>query len=126
VAGCLLAGLVWVGWLARRAQTFDNDSFPALNRRVVLLQSNTALLVTFGVLRPRIILPRDSATWSDDRLNVVLTHELAHIQRFDWLVQMLAEIGRIIYWFNPLFWILCRRLRHESEHACDDAVLNGG
>jgi TonB family protein len=56
----------------------------------------------------------------------VLTHELAHITRFDWPVQMLAEIARAVYWFNPLFWFLCRRLRAESEHACDDAVLNTG
>src|SRR5204862_6798208 len=33
---------------------------------------------------------------------------------------------RAVYWFNPLFWIVCRRLRIESERACDDVVLNLG
>jgi TonB family protein len=57
---------------------------------------------------------------------MVLWHELAHIQRRDWLVQMIAELLRTIYWFNPVIWIACRRLRFESEQACDDAVLNRG
>ena len=37
----------------------------------------------------------------------------------------LGELLRAVYWFNPLVWIACRRLRQESEHACDDAVLAG-
>jgi TonB family protein len=42
------------------------------------------------------------------------------------VVHMLAEIVRAVYWFNPLVWLACRRLRQESEHATDDAVLNQG
>jgi len=38
---------------------------------------------------------------------------------------MIAQTLRIVYWFNPLVWIVCRRLRLESECACDDAVLSG-
>ena len=38
----------------------------------------------------------------------------------------LAELLRAIYWFNPLMWVACRRLRLESEHACDDEVMNQG
>jgi hypothetical protein len=41
-------------------------------------------------------------------------------------VQMMAETLRTIYWFNPLVWIASRRLRFESEQACDDAVLDRG
>jgi TonB family protein len=39
---------------------------------------------------------------------------------------MLAEVARAVYWFNPLFWLVCRWLRSESEHACDDVVLQTG
>ena len=56
----------------------------------------------------------------------MLAHELAHIKRGDWLIQMVAEMARAGYWFNPLVWIACRRLRLESEQATDDVVLHAG
>jgi hypothetical protein len=59
-------------------------------------------------------------------VRIVLGHELAHIRRRDWLTHVAAELLRAAYWFNPLVWIACRRLRLESEQACDDAVLGLG
>jgi TonB family protein len=96
-------------------------------RPVLLLQSDhPTLLVTWGVARPKIVLPAAARGWADDRIRVVLSHELAHIRRGDWAVQMGAELLRCIYWFNPLLSIACRRLRQQSEYACDDVVLNSG
>ena len=98
-----------------------------VKRRVALLQSDRpALLVTWGGVSPKVLLPRDAANWSEERVRVVLAHELAHIARADWVVQMIAELLRCVYWFNPLVWIACLRLRHESEYACDDAVIGAG
>ena len=98
-----------------------------LRRPVAILQSNhPALLVTWGFVEPKIILPRNAQGWPDARIRVVLAHELAHIKRGDWLIQMLAEIARAGYWFNPVMWIACRRLRQESEQATDDVVLHAG
>jgi TonB family protein len=97
-----------------------------IKRRLRLLQNQGAILGTWGVIRPGILLPYDVDSWTDDRLRIVLTHEVAHIKRLDWLVQILGELARAANWFNPLFWFLCRRLRSESEHACDDVVLNAG
>ena len=57
---------------------------------------------------------------------VVLRHELAHVRRHDWIVQLLAEAARAVCWFNPLMWLACARLRREGEQACDDIVLAGG
>jgi TonB family protein len=76
--------------------------------------------------RPAVILPEAAREWSEDRARIVLSHELAHVGRGDWLAQIVAELLRAVYWFNPLVWIACRRLRDESERACDDAVLGGG
>jgi len=98
-----------------------------IGRPVILLQSERpAMLATWGLFRPRIILPKSAGEWPVDRVRVVLYHELAHVRRGDWAVQLGAELLRAVHWFNPLIWIACRRLRQESEQACDDVVLNHG
>jgi TonB family protein len=51
---------------------------------------------------------------------------MAHLARRDWVTQLAAEVVRAVYWFNPLFWLACARLRQESEHASDDIVLDLG
>jgi TonB family protein len=133
----LLAGLGHLKWLATGARQIDggrwgrlaNEISAAFELRhpVKLLQSDhPTLLVTWGLLQPKVILPAAARDWSDDRVQVVLRHELAHIRRGDWAVFMAAEGLRAVYWFNPLVWMACRRVRQESEHACDDVVLSGG
>jgi beta-lactamase regulating signal transducer with metallopeptidase domain len=133
----LIAGLGRLKWLASRSARVTSGRWAdlaheigraySLRRTPVLLQSDhRTLLVTWGFARPKVLLPADAAGWPDDRIRIVLGHELAHIRRGDWLVQMAAMILRSAYWFNPLVWIACRRLRLESEQACDDAVLKMG
>jgi TonB family protein len=133
----LIAGLGRLKWLAARARRIDDGRWARLaaevggafnlRRPVTLLQSDhPTLLVTWGVLQPKVILPAAAGDWPDDRARVVLRHELAHVRRGDWAVFMAAEVLRTVYWFNPLVWILCSRVRRESEHACDDVVLNTG
>jgi beta-lactamase regulating signal transducer with metallopeptidase domain len=98
-----------------------------LRRRVEVVRSTQpSVIVTWGVMRPKVVLPVDADQWPRERLDVVLAHEIAHIVRGDWLVQTAAEVCKAVYWFNPLFWVACARLRYESERACDDAVMNMG
>ena len=133
----LAVGLWGLSRAARAARTVtaerlvsiasDIQKAIGLKRPVTLLQSSDpAFLVTWGAMRPTLILPADAPKWPDDRARVVMRHELAHIARGDWPAQMLAETLRAVFWFNPLLWIATRRLRDESERACDDAVLNAG
>ncbi len=128
-------GLVRLDWLASRAEPVSTGPWAAiardvareyaLKRPVHLLQSDhPSLLVTWGLMQPRVIIPRAALSWSDDRIRIVLRHELAHIRRGDWVVQLAGEVLRAAYWFNPLLWIACARLREESEQACDDEVLS--
>jgi beta-lactamase regulating signal transducer with metallopeptidase domain len=129
-----LGRLAWIASSARRVAggrwaevAADLAREYGLRRPVAILQSDQpALLVTWGFVEPKIILPRHAQDWPDARIRVVLAHELAHIKRGDWLIQMLAEIARAGYWFNPVMWIACRRLRQESEQATDDVVLHAG
>ena len=113
------------GPLARTAA--EAQATLGVSRRIDLLQSaHPALVVTWGLLRPKVLLPAGAEQWDTARLRIVLVHELAHVRRGDWAMQMLAALLRCACWFNPLVWIACDRLRHESERACDDVVLAAG
>ena len=99
-----------------------------IRRPVRLLESasSAAIPFTFGFWRPTILLPSRASDWSQERRCIVLSHELAHIARGDWLLQICAELSRAIYWFHPLAWNAAAAVRHESERACDDIVLTSG
>jgi beta-lactamase regulating signal transducer with metallopeptidase domain len=92
----------------------------------VLLGAEDAMPLTWGVFRPRILLPGGAERWTAERLEAVLLHELAHVRRLDCLWQVAAEAACAVHWFNPLVWAAARRLRLEGEHACDDHVLAAG
>ncbi len=98
-----------------------------LDRPVRLLRSDRiAVPVACGVGAPVVLLPGDADAWPEDRREVVLTHELAHVLRRDCLTQLVAQAALALHWFNPLAWLAYRRFLLEREHACDDYVLNHG
>ena len=97
------------------------------NRRInVRLSNRVTVPMVWGLLRPVILLPVDANHWQTERLRAVLLHELAHLKRWDWTMQMVAQITCAVYWFNPLVWFVARWMRIEAEQACDDHVLNAG
>ena len=112
-------------WL-RLAAEFSGSLKIARGVRLLQCDNPLAMPITWGVLRPVVILPASASDWPETRRRMVLFHELTHIARYDWLLQICAELARCFYWFHPLSWIAAGNLRHESERACDDAVLNSG
>ena len=82
--------------------------------------------ITVGWFSPVLILPEGWDRWSAAQLDAVLTHEGAHANRRDPLVQWLALFNRAIFWFHPLAWWLERRLATLAEEACDAAVIRAG
>jgi hypothetical protein len=96
-----------------------------ITRPTPLLLSHSAITMpqTFGLFRPHILLPSTSLTWPPARLQLVLSHELAHIKRHDCLTDTLAQLSRALHWFNPLAHYALSRMRIERERACDDLVL---
>lgn len=135
--GSLIAGLVRIRRVAARATPIDDErrlgllayvsARYGLRREVVMARTDAAdLVATWGIVQPRVLLPSRVDAWAPERMFVVLCHELAHVRRHDWLVQVCAEAIRAVLWVNPLAWIACARLRRESELACDDEVLGLG
>jgi TonB family protein len=105
----------------------ETASALGLERAPHLLRSAHALVpLTWGFLRPRVLLPDEARDWEEERLRAVLAHELAHVRRGDWFVHLSAQFACAVYWFHPLFWTAERALGRESEHAADDEVLGIG
>jgi beta-lactamase regulating signal transducer with metallopeptidase domain/thiol-disulfide isomerase/thioredoxin len=99
----------------------------SLSRRVGLLRSATAWTpVAVGVRRPSILLPANCVDWPEEKIRMVLSHELAHVERRDVFWQLAARTVAALYWFHPLAWLALRRMRQERERACDDRVLLTG
>ncbi|HEX5425545.1 MAG TPA: TonB family protein, partial [Candidatus Acidoferrales bacterium] len=82
--------------------------------------------MTFGIFRPRILLPANCAEWSDARWRAVLLHEMAHIRRRDVAAQLFAGVVCTLWWFQPLVWNARRALRQDSERACDEQAMSAG
>ena len=79
--------------------------------------------MTWGIQRPVLVVPPESATWSDALRQSVAAHEVAHVARRDYLTQLMAMVACAVYWFHPLAWYIARQMRLAAERACDDQVL---
>ena len=133
----LLRGALLVRRVTRGAEPLDSADWTrplieaadrlGLAREPRLLVSEAVLMpIVCGVFQPTIVLPADARDWTERRRRAVLCHELAHVRRFDLGLTILSRVGCAIYWFHPLVWVAARRLRLESERACDDLVLGVG
>ncbi|MFV1979962.1 MAG: M56 family metallopeptidase, partial [Rhodothermia bacterium] len=99
----------------------------ALTRRVRFVWGDSGgMPLTWGWIRPTVLLPQDAREWEAEKILSVLRHELAHIKRYDCFVQGLVYLVCAVYWFNPLVWIAAANSRREREIACDDYVLTSG
>jgi beta-lactamase regulating signal transducer with metallopeptidase domain len=130
----LAYGVLRIWWVERRSSELADARWTSLTdglarrlrlgRMVTLLRGEHASVpMTWGIVRPVVLLPAEADDWSEERRTVVLAHELAHIRRWDALTQWIAHLAVAVHWYNPLVWAAARRLRQEREQACDDAVL---
>lgn len=95
-----------------------------LARKIQVRQSDKVKApLTYGVLRPVILLPKDTDWDNHQQLNYVLTHELVHIHRFDALYKLLLALCVCVHWFNPLVWIAYILCNRDIELSCDEQVV---
>jgi beta-lactamase regulating signal transducer with metallopeptidase domain len=131
----MLGGLVLTRRLTRRetkpVAEFWQERLKELSRRLqitkpVRLLESTLVEVpaAIGWLRPVILVP--AATWtglSVEQLEAVLAHELAHIRRHDYLVNLLQTVAETLLFYHPAVWWVSGRIRLEREHVCDDLAV---
>ncbi len=92
----------------------------------VLMSERTNVPFTLGIYNHVVVLPASYENWPIERKRSVLYHEFAHIQRRDYIIHLMVEVVRALYWINPVVWYAAHRYEIERERACDDAALYCG
>lgn len=135
-----LALASWFLWSHLRSRHLYADSLPRedafvrgwlserpLRRKVQIRTSDrVAAPLTYGVLRPVILLPAGVDRPDRAVLSCVLEHEYQHIRRFDTARKGLLAAVLCLHWFNPLVWTLYVLSNRDMELACDEAVTAQG
>ncbi len=126
----LLFGLHRIGHM-RRAATVADGSYQTVCRRAaeqmkinfsvpVYFSNQVVSPISFGWRSPRILIPQ---TLSLEQFELVTVHELAHVQRLDWLTNLFSHLVGAIFFFHPFYHLLNRRLVDLREQICDDWVI---
>ena len=97
-----------------------------ITRSVALLQSALVKApVVVGCFRPAILLPLSVLTeLPQSQLELILAHELAHIRRHDYLVNLIQAFVETLFFYHPGVWWLSRTIRNERENCCDDVAMS--
>ena len=90
----------------------------------VAVCDRVATPVLVGIVRPLILLPSVAmGGWGPEQIEMVLLHELAHVRRWDNLVNLLQRLVESLLFFHPAVWIVSGWIRREREHCCDRIVV---
>jgi beta-lactamase regulating signal transducer with metallopeptidase domain len=82
--------------------------------------------MTWGLMKPVVVLPPSALEWTDEERRIVLMHELTHVRAADWVFALAARVMCAVLWFHPGMWWIARVLREDCELACDDRVIASG
>lgn len=73
-----------------------------------------------GLIIPKVYIPVNT---SEKELPYILTHELVHVKRFDYLIKPFSYLILILHWFNPILWISFKLMSKDMEMSCDEKVM---
>jgi beta-lactamase regulating signal transducer with metallopeptidase domain len=131
----LLLGSLWFNLRLSKNQLLRKPELVELLARLradLNLRANPQIIETslvsspclFGFFKPRLLLPADlHSQLTQSELSHVILHELAHLKRRDLFTNSLMAVAQAIHWFNPIAWLVFRKMRLERELACDQIVL---
>lgn len=96
-----------------------------IKRNVLLLESDRIYVPSvIGLLKPAVIVPVGMFTHlSPDQVETILMHELYHLRRFDFLVNLIQLVVEAIFFYNPAVRTISKMIRTERENCCDDRVI---
>ncbi len=89
----------------------------------VLISDKITTPLSYGLIKPKIILPKSMDLSSESLLIHILTHELNHIKHFDTFWKIIMNIALCLHWFNPLVWVLYILMNRDLELFCDEKVI---
>ncbi|MBR4588466.1 MAG: M56 family metallopeptidase [Lachnospiraceae bacterium] len=78
---------------------------------------------TYGLFRPKVILPLNLTELDEDKIRYIITHEMIHVRKMDYLKKTILITVAVLYWFDPLVWIMCRLANRDIEYDCDERVV---
>jgi len=131
--------LMWISRFVARLRRCGEDAETQLIERISLLADRMEISApvrvvisrltdtpsVVGWLRPVILLPAATLlSLNVEQLEAVLAHELAHVRRHDYLVNLLQSVAETLLFYHPAIWWISTCIRHERELCCDDLVVS--
>ena len=109
----------WQQWIEEKAKKLN------IKKRIqIFAASFIHVPITLGIFKPVILLPIAIANYlTVDELEAILLHELAHIKRSDYLINILLSLIETVLYFNPFVFYFKKIIKKERENICDDEVL---
>ncbi len=129
VALGLLVRLLWLGTGFIRLSHYKRSSSPLFpssswsSEADIRVSPSITGPVTFGVLRPVVLLPTNFTALKQTQQDAILCHEIMHVRRRDWLWMLGEELVRSALWFHPAIWWLTAEIRLAREQAVDAEVV---
>lgn len=132
----LVAGLWYVNRLKSTAVSLGSEwndvvrqlaSDLKITRVITMAEAKITSPMVVGYLKPVILFPIGLVSGlSHKQVETILLHELSHIRRHDYLVNLFQVATEALLFFNPFVWMISSEIRREREHCCDDMVIEKG
>ncbi len=111
---------IWITKFRQLTESLQVEARARLTR-----SASVAVPVVIGWLKPVVIVPaRIFTELSDDQIEAILVHELAHVRRHDYVVNLLQSVVETLLFYHPAVWWVSRGIRAEREFCCDDVAVS--